>query len=179
MKFALKFTETSPRQNRDDLRPGNFRLPAVQGVLEKLIQVEHLEQFQPQPDIAKPTSSFGPDACDIDLNLLRGAVLKKGCLVTRMTLGHVLEAEASGFIHLSPISHGPVTWPPRRPIGFQQHPVVIGFAVFVPADFSDEHIKLYLTASILFKKDGLHSMAFLRKRRTNQAEKEVYPAKML
>jgi hypothetical protein len=49
----------------------------------------------------------------------------------------------------------------------------MGFAVFIPAGSSDEHIKLYLIASTLFKRVGLHYMAFLRKRRIYQAEGEV------
>jgi hypothetical protein len=128
--------------------------------LEKLIQVEHLDKLQTQPDIAKPTSSFGPEASDIDLNPLRGAVLKKRRLVTEMIFCRLLEAETSAFIHFAQISHSAVTWTPRRPIGFQQDPVVMGFAVFVPAGFSDEHTKLYIISSILFKRVGLHYMPF-------------------
>ncbi len=88
-----------------------------------------------------------------------------------MTLGLLLEAETSGFIHLSQISHGAMTGTPRRSIGFQKNPGVMGFAVFIAAGFSDERIKLYRIVSILYKRGGLHHIAFLQRQGIHQAEK--------
>jgi len=116
---------------------------------------------------------------NINLHPLRAAVLEKRGLVTGRIPGRLPEAKASGLIHLSQISDNPVTGPPRRPIGFQQDPAVMGLAVFLPAGFSDEHTKPYLIASILFKRVGLHYMPFLPKLRIHQAKEEGEAAKML
>ncbi len=108
---------------------------------------------------------------NINLNPLRNALVQKRRLIARMILSRLKNAEPAALIHLPQIGHDPVPRPPRRPIGLENNPVVMGLAVFISTDFSEEHTKMYKNASVLFKRVGLHYNGFWQKRRTDQAER--------
>jgi hypothetical protein len=76
---------------------------------------------------------------DIDLDPLRNTTLEEGSLVAGGILGHLLDTEASGFVHLAEISHGSMPRTSRCPKGFKKNPIVMGLAVFASTGFPEEH----------------------------------------
>ena len=75
----------------------------------------------------------------IHLDPLRNSVVKQGGLIAGATLRRLSDAEAPGRVHLAEIGHGSVPRASFGPIGFNQHPIVVGLAVFVPAHLPEEH----------------------------------------
>jgi hypothetical protein len=108
-------------------------------VPEKTINFQSAHQFQAEPWTTEILYLLNPHLIDIDFHPFRLDIIEQFALDTTTPFGSILNTHATGLVHFTKPSHDPLPRSSFGPVGLDQCPVMVLFAIFCACQFSYIH----------------------------------------
>ena len=177
VKFTGRFEQSrNDKDERTDI-PRNLFTSFRDCLLQKRVELQHVNQMQREPRSSKLPRVFDTDTGDVDFfpSRLRGVLIvsEKYLLTVLITCGFVLQtcggvravdglldAKPPGFVELPKPRHNPLPWPSLGSIRLDERPVRRSLSVFFFEVLSDKHGRDFIPRFQARQISSSHDIAF-------------------